>query len=230
MPASSPRTRTHAVVFDCDGTLLDSMPAWHALEADLAWMAGITLTPQQISMLNANTLEQTVGYFHRSYGVGRSEARLLEEARGILLEHYCTDVQPREGACELVERLRADGVRLAVASSSPRVLLRVGLERAGVFDAFDLVASAEDEHATKRDPAFLLSVAERIDARPRDAWCVDDSAYALKAAKLAGFSTVGIYDSDDAGTPTQLRRTANVFVRSFAELDYWTLVGGAYAA
>lgn len=218
---------SRAVVFDCDGTLLDSMSAWRSLERDLAWMAGVELTPWQVDLLNANTLSQTVAYFHTTYGIGRSFSNLLEEARGILLESYCTCVVPRKGACELVRSLSARGVRLAVASSSSRVFLRAGLERAGIFDLFDVVASAEDEGASKRDPRFALSVATRLGASPQAAWFVDDSAYALEAASRAGFATAGVYDSDAAGTLPRLRRVADVAVRELDELDVGMLAGDA---
>ena len=218
-----------AVIFDCDGTLLDSMPAWHALEADLAWMAGTTLTPEQIDMLNANTLPQTVAYFFDTYGVGRSFARLLEEARGILLESYCTLVKPRLGAVELVRQLHSDGVKLAVASSSPHVLVRTGLERAGIYELFCCVASAEDEGASKREARFSASVGDRLSAARTRTWCVDDSAYALRAMRQAGFHALGIYDSDAAGTPDELASVSDAAIRSFAELDYGAFVAGRYA-
>ena len=218
-----------AVIFDCDGTLLDSMAAWHSLENDLAWMAGVELTPWQVDLLNANTLSQTVSYFHTTYGVGKSFSSLLEEARGILLESYCTCVAPRRGACELVRALSERGVRLAVASSSARVFLRAGLERAGLFEMFDVVASAEDEGASKRDPRFVQSVAARLGASPQASWCVDDSVYALEAMARAGFSTAGVYDSDAAGTFARLCKVADVAVRELDELDVDLLAGGVGA-
>ncbi len=217
-----------AVIFDCDGTLLDSMPAWHALEADLAWMAGIELTPSQSDMLNANTLIQTVAYFHNIYGVGRSLPRLLEEARGILLESYRTLVKPRIGAVELVRQLHSDGIKLAVASSSPQALVRTGLERAGIYELFSCVASAEDEGASKREAHFAASVGDRLGAARANTWCIDDSAYALCAMKQAGFHTIGIYDSDIAGTLSQLATCSDHALRSFSELDYDAFVAGRY--
>lgn len=208
-----------AVIFDCDGTLLDSMPVWHRLEHDLAWMSGIELSPEQIALLNANTLSQTVAYFHANYGVGRNYASLLHEAHEVLLKGYRTSVEPRLGAKELVLTLKEKGIELAVASSSSGSFLRAGLEHAGILDAFSVIASAEDEHATKRDPRFVLSVAARLGVDPSKTWCVDDSAYALEVMGKAGFSTVGVYDSDEAGTRAQLRAVADMAVDELTELD-----------
>ena len=51
-----------SVIFDCDGTLLDSMPAWHALQERFAQKAGIALNPMQLVRLNANTLPETAAF------------------------------------------------------------------------------------------------------------------------------------------------------------------------
>ena len=61
-----------SVIFDCDGTLLDSMPAWHALQERFAQKAGIALNPMQLVRLNANTLPETAAFFHRECGLGSS--------------------------------------------------------------------------------------------------------------------------------------------------------------
>lgn len=211
---------TKAVVFDCDGTLLRSMDVWHAMESGLARQAGIRLDPQQVEQLNANTLSQTVAFFHDRYGVGESRDELFADAFALLLAGYRERVVARAGASDLALALRSRGLLLAVASSSPRVFLEAGLERAGMLDLFDLVVSAEDEGASKRDPRFFLRLADRLGASPDAIWGIDDSVYAIRAMDEAGYSTVGIYDTDEAGTFEELRLAAHRAVREFAELPY----------
>lgn len=190
-----------SVIFDCDGTLLDSMPAWHALQERFAQKAGIALNPMQLVRLNANTLPETAAFFHRECGLGSSVEEVLDDAYQILLSEYRDNVLARSGAVELARRLSGDGVKLAVAS-------------------------AEGEGRTKSDPQFSASVAFRLGANPANSWCVDDSAYALGAMAQAGFMTLGIYDSDNAGTKEDLREAADSFINGFEELDYECFVRG----
>lgn len=84
--------------------------------------------------------------------MGSSVEEVLDDAYQILLSEYRDNVLARSGAVELARRLSGDGVKLAVASSSPVDFLQAGLERAGIFDLFDVVASAEGEGRTKSDP------------------------------------------------------------------------------
>ena len=158
--------------------------------------------------------------------MGGSVEEVLDDAHQILLSEYRDNVLARSGAVELARRLSGDGVKLAVASSSPVDFLQAGLERAGIFDLFDVVASAEGEGRTKSDPQFSVSVAFRLGANPANSWCVDDSAYALGAMAQAGFMTLGIYDSDNAGTEEDLREAADSFINGFEELDYECFVRG----
>ena len=190
-----------SVIFDCDGTLLDSMPAWHALQERFAQKVGIALNPMQLVRLNANTLPETAAFFHRECGLGSSVEEVLDDAYQILLSEYRDNVLARSGAVELARRLSGDGVKLAVAS-------------------------AEGEGRTKSDPQFSASVAFRLGANPANSWCVDDSAYALGAMTQAGFMTLGIYDSDNAGTKEDLREAADSFINGFEELDYECFVRG----
>lgn len=120
-----------SVIFDCDGTLLDSMPAWHALQERFAQKAGIALNPMQLVRLNANTLPETAAFFHRECGLGGSEEEVLNDARQILLDEYRNAVPARSGAAELVRRLSGEGVKLAIASSSPIDFLAGGPGESG---------------------------------------------------------------------------------------------------
>lgn len=216
-----------AVIFDCDGTLLDSMPAWHAMQSELAREAGARLSSRELDLLNANTLPETAAFFHSEYGLGKSSDALLDRMRRMLLERYRDEISPRKGAVDLVRRLSSDGIKLAVASSSPNLFLRAGLVRAGIYDLFDVIASADDEMQSKSNPRFSADVAKRLGADPARSWCVDDSAYALRAMAESGFMTLGIYDSDNAGTRSELKRAADRYIDGFGDLDYPRFVEGA---
>lgn len=133
--------------------------------------------------------------------MGSSVEEVLDDAHQILLSEYRDNVLARNGAVELARRLSGDGVKLAVAS-------------------------AEGEGRTKSDPQFSASVAFRLGANPANSWCVDDSAYALGAMAQAGFMTLGIYDSDNAGTKEDLCEAADSFINGFEELDYECFVRG----
>lgn len=213
------------VLFDCDGTLLDSMPLWHAMERALCKRAGIELTEGLSETLNANTLTQTVSFFHEEYGVGSTSAALFEECSASLCSAYRTRVKPKPGALDLIAAFSEAQVPMAVVSSSPYMFLRAGLEHTGVMTYITLVCSAEDDDRTKRDPDYLIECTRRLNVDPRNTWLIDDSAYALEAARMAGMKALGVYDSEIAGTMQQLRQVSDIALRTLNEFDLDDFLG-----
>lgn len=207
------------VLFDCDGILLDSMTAWHAMEEHLADLSGNVLSPFEIELLNANTLAQTAYYFHHHYGVGKTVSELEHHLHARLLAFYRNSVHPKQGAISLVTRLHEAKIPLAIVSSSPRDFLLAGLGRIGIRDLFSVIASAETDRNTKRNPDFYREVAHRIGAVPAYCIGIDDSLYAIENLKEAGFKTIGVHDSDAAGSYLELLFAADLAVTELDEVD-----------
>ena len=98
-----------AVLFDCDGILLDSMNSWHSLEAHLASRANITLTANQMDMLNKNTLRQTVQYFYTEYRIENRFETLYDYAYSYLLKQYQNNISARKGILSVIKKLKSKG-------------------------------------------------------------------------------------------------------------------------
>ena len=180
------------VIFDCDGTLLDSMDVWREVEDELARRAGATLPDADKDEL--------------------------------MLDYYRNRAHERSGALAFVSALVERGVRVSVASSSPQKYLQAGLERAGFSPYVSLIVSVDDVASSKREPKVYDHARRLMDTPLDTTWGFEDSAYALRTLRDAGYRTVGIYDRDDAGTHEELRANADVVIDSFEELDAETFI------
>lgn len=207
-----------AFIFDCDGVLLDSIGAWHALDQRLADEAGITMNAEDREALNASTLVEAAAYFHNRYGVGESVEEVVARFTRFLLEYYENDACETPGALAFVKMLAETGSPLCVLSSSPQSFLVPGLARAGFSGMIGTVLSAEDLPFKKRDPQLYPRVCDMLDTMPQNTWFFDDSWYALEAASKAGMRNVGVHSFDACGTHEQLGRFAELVCDSFAEL------------
>lgn len=180
------------VVFDNDGLLLDTEPCWTAAEEalfrangkvfDLAAKRALVGTSPQTS---APILERLLG----RPGAGRE---LGEELYALALTEIGGWASPRPGAADLVARLRAAGMPLAVASNSPRSHLLAGLRRVGLEHPFDVVLGVDDVANPKPAPDLYLQACRGLHVDPADAIALEDSPPGVAAAKAAGLRVVGI--------------------------------------
>ncbi len=216
------------VIFDCDGTLLDSMGMWQNLESKIAQDAGIVLSEEERITLNANTPVQTARYFHEHYGIGESPEEILAYMDDVLEAFYRYEVEPRQGAVELVEELRRRKIHMTIVSSSPGKLLRLGLERVGIYSCFEEVFSSCDMGISKRGPLAIRQAQAKMHTEAEETWGFEDSLYAAEVLVSQRFGAVGIYDTDEAGTIEELASVCNVVLRELDELDIDKFLQGGY--
>ena len=207
------------VVFDCDGTLLDTIDVWHEAEAEMYRRAGATPEAGDHEAIVTFTLAETGEFFHGKYGLGASPDDVVRMIDEILLEFYRTKARPREGALELVRALAERGIPLSVASSSPQSYLQAGLAATGFLPYVKAVVSVDDVGASKREPAVYDRAREALGTERALTWGFEDSLYAVRTLKSAGYPTVGVYDCDESGTFADLAAEATIAIRDFSELS-----------
>ena len=122
-----------------------------------------------------------------------------------------------ENAKALEAELTARGVKLAAATSSPREHVTRALERLGLLGYFTRLFTTAEVGVSKHEPTIYLLAAEALHAAPAETLVFEDSLYALKTAKAAGFYTVGVYDADGETDQAGLQMAADLYVRDLHE-------------
>ncbi len=203
---TAPAPRPAAVLFDCDGTLVDSEPL-----ARIAWER--TLAPHGYALTDED-LEQIIGlpfpvvhaFFARRVALPGPEP-VLETLSRELFALYAErlEVFPDVVACvqdlrrigvpvavACVRELRRTGVPLAVASSSPRPRLDLALAHVGLADAFAVTVAGDEVARGKPEPDMFLEAARRLGADPAACVVVEDSAPGVAAGLAAGMGVLGV--------------------------------------
>ncbi|WP_020662304.1 HAD family hydrolase [Amycolatopsis benzoatilytica] len=181
--------KPRAVVFDCDGLLMDTEPCWSVAETELFARHGLPFGPEQKALVIGKSLAaaaDTMAEVFGEPGTGRAiEADLL----AMVTEVVTAKAEPMPGAHELVE-LAAAAMPVAVASNSPRALLAAALARGG-FE-FAVSVAADEVAAPKPDPELYLTSCARLGVAPADALAFEDSMTGLRSARAAGMPVVGV--------------------------------------
>ena len=204
-----------AVIFDMDGVLVDSEPLHEQAIGAVLAAEGYRLTAEEY----AGLVGTTVGYlweflFKRFPLVGdwtiyhaRYEAAIVERLTTGPLE-------PEPGVRELIQRFAREGRRLAVASSSPDVVVRATLAGLGLDGAFALHVAGDQVTRGKPDPEIYLTAASRLGVPPVRCLAIEDSLHGIEAARRATMAVVAVRTRYTAGRTLDATRV----VDSLAEL------------
>jgi HAD superfamily hydrolase (TIGR01509 family) len=206
---------TAAVVFDCDGTLVDSEPLSRRAWAQQLAERGYTLTDEDYETVLGSTYERTHRYFAERVELP-GHADFWPGLSGALFHLIDNELVPFDDALETVAGVREAGVPVAVASSSPRERLDRTLRRAGLRDSFDVTVAGDEVEHPKPAPDMYLEAAARLGVRAADCVAVEDTVTGVESALRAGMWVVGI--ARGAGDHERLRGADVVLDRLSAEL------------
>jgi len=129
-------------------------------------------------------------YLHETVGLRRPPEEINAEVVRRMLGRYEQELPVVPGAIEVVGRLAAGGLRLAVASSSNRALIDGVLTRLGLADRFEVTVSSEEVARGKPSPDVYLETARRLGVAPAECAAVEDSASGIRAAHAAGMRVI----------------------------------------
>lgn len=182
-----------ALIFDMDGVLIDSEPLWHEAEIASAGEAGLVLTPEDCLRTTGLRVDEAVAYWCERHPALAPRRELLVASILDRLEDLVTRRgTPKPGVNEVLAFARSQGLRLALASSSPYRVIHAVLNALGLGSAFEVIHSAEEEARGKPDPAVYLTTARKLGIEPERCIAVEDSPNGLLSAKAAGMKCIVI--------------------------------------
>ncbi|MGW7330356.1 HAD family hydrolase [Streptomyces sp. NPDC054840] len=192
-----------SVIFDLDGTLVDSEPHYYESGRRTLERHGVAeFTWEQHSRFIGIGTRETLEILRERYGIQAPVEQLLAEQNAAYLElaRTRTDVFPQMR--EFVERLHAEGVAMAVASGSSLEAIDAVLSGTGLDALLTTAVSAEEVARGKPAPDVFLEAARRLGAEPAECVVVEDAAPGALAAHAAGMVCVAVpYTPAIAGDP-----------------------------
>ena len=180
----------HAIVFDMDGTLLDSEEEWDVVRRGLAAADGVPWPDGATQAMMGMSTQEWSTFLVETVQLRGTPAESAQRTIDGMADAYRTGRIPiLPGAVDAVHRM-ASIAPLAVASSSPRVLIEVGLELLGVRDLVGVVVSTEEVERGKPHPDGFLAAASQLGVDPAACVAIEDSTNGVLSALAAGMRTV----------------------------------------
>ncbi|MFP4523687.1 MAG: HAD family hydrolase [Candidatus Woesearchaeota archaeon] len=204
-----------AIIFDLDGTLIDSLPGhFKAIQAIIERHGG-TLTDEEFAGYNGMGMREAAEKFIKEKGLDADVETVLrekDEAHEDIINH----VELYQGVKECLERFK--DLKLAVATSSDRRYLEGVMARFGLAERFQALVSADDVDRLKPAPDVFLEAARRVGAEPEECVVVEDAPHGVRGAKAAGMKAVAVLTTTAREAFTG-DAEPDAFIGSLDELD-----------
>jgi len=185
-----------AVVFDMDGVIADSEPIHVEAEKTTFRKHGVEASDVELHAFTGSDNWVMLRTMIDRYRLPLKLDALYREHMVNLFDAVRKHVQPFPGALDLIRGLSENGVPLAVASSSPRKLIDLVLEKFDVACLFHTIVSGDDVSLSKPNPEIFAKAATRLGLQPRECLAIEDSTNGVRAAKEAGMAVIGFKNAN----------------------------------
>lgn len=208
-----------AVIFDMDGTLVDSMWIWPAV--DDAYLARYRLEkPEHFNeeMEGKSFTEVAQFFLDRFPELSCTVEDVKREWMEMTFEKYTTEVMLKEGVYEFITGLRQKGIRTGIATSNARELVDATLKALGIDTLFDSVRTSCEVAAGKPAPDVYLLVAEDMGIPSSRCLVFEDVPMGILAGKNAGMTVCGIDDAYSRPQENRKKELADYYIRDYRDI------------
>lgn len=184
-----------AVIFDMDGTVLDTESVFRGIVFDVCDTLGFAMTDAVHRSMVGGSHERTNQLLVEAYGVSFPYAQFDDMCRTHMRERlHSGGVPVKTGAREILEALREHHIPTAIATSSRRPHAQLHLTHAGLIDFFETIVTRDDVTHPKPNPEPYLLAASRLGIDPAECLAIEDSHAGVHAAHGAGMQTIMVPD------------------------------------
>ena len=205
------------LLFDLDGTLIDSNGVW--LEVDRIFLArhGLTYSQEYHDGVAHSILQNCAIFTKNHFQMEESCEEIIAEWMELAKDAY-RSVPLKPYVREYLERCRSAGHRMAIFTACVPEHCRTALACHRLEPYFERIIYAQELGADKKSPEIFRRAAQLLGVRPSQCVLFDDSLSACKAAKAAGMTVVGVYDSYFRETEPDMREICDQYIYGFGEL------------
>lgn len=211
------KNEVEKLIFDFDGTLVDSMHQWAGKMINVLETNSIDYPEDIIKIITPLGDRGTARYFIDNLGLDMSEDDIIAQMDNYAIAEYTYNIPPKDTVVTTLKKMKKLGYSLNILTASPHKMLDVCLKRIGIYDLFDNVWSCDDFATTKTDISIYHSIAKHFNTTTDNCIFFDDNINALRVAKESGMVIVGVYDDSSADYVEEIKKISDDFIYKLSE-------------
>ena len=204
-----------AVIFDLDGSLVDSMWMWRAIDIEYLGRFGIPLPEDLQSRIEGMSFSETAVYFKEHFPIPDSIDQIKEDWNCMAWDKYANEVPLKPGIPEFLERCREEGIKFGIATSNSRQLVENIAKVHNLRDYFSCIMTGCDVAHGKPSPDIYLAVAEGLDCPPSQCLVFEDIIPGIQAGKAAGMRVCAVEDAYSVNDRERKKALADYYISDY---------------
>lgn len=207
-----------AVLFDLDGTLIDSNWVWRKIDKEYLGRYGHELPENLASLIEGMSITEVAVYFKEQFGIPDTLEEMKDEWISMAKDKYLHQVPLKPGAREFLDYLKGHGILTGIASSNRMDLVEAVLDAHHIRDSFDTIHTCCEVERGKPDPAIYLLSADSLGMKPEECLVLEDVPMGILAGKRAGMRTCAVEDDQSACQREEKRRLADYYMNDYYDI------------
>lgn len=210
--------KTKAVLFDLDGSLMDSMWMWKDIDIQYLRKFNIECPDDLQKNIEGLSVVETAVYFQNTFGIKDSVSDILEYWNMMAFDKYSNEVALKPGAGEFLKFCAERKIKLGICSSNTKQLLEAVLVSNKVKDLFEIVISGEDVNKGKPNPECYLTAAGILGVEPENCLVFEDIPMGIEAGLNANMTVFAVEDDYSKHYKNQKMNMSHYFINDYTEL------------
>jgi len=207
-----------AVLFDLDGTLIDSMWMWKQIDIDYLGRHNRELPDTLQKEIEGMSFTETANYFKERFAISDSVDAIKAEWLDMARDKYQNETPLKEGVLSFLSYLKKQRIRTGIATSNSIELVQTILSVHHLTDVFDAVHTCCDVAKGKPEPDIYLLVADRLDTPPEECLVFEDVPMGLIAGNSAGMETCAVWDRFSIDQDEEKRVLADYYIHTYHDV------------
>jgi len=207
-----------AIIFDLDGTLVDSMWMWLEIDVDFLKSKGKEVPKNLQKNIEGMSFTETAKYFIEEFSLSESVEELKTIWRDMASKYFMEKVHLKEGVYEFLTYLKEQNIPLGIATSNTKELTKLAVEKNEIKHFFKSIRTSCEVDKGKPYPYIYLKVANDLNVKPNKCLAFEDTEAGMNAALSAGMDVISIYDKTSEDYKDILKEKSIMYINSFKEL------------